>query len=178
MESAIETVTLTIASRAAVRKRVQLFDGTVDGRLVVSRSTQPLFHGARVLLAEGADPARKLVMPPRGATAHAKDPGPAPGCQNAGFPELKLGAGKKQGAQIAFETPELLFEVMTTKRWEIVRALTGTGPVSLREAARRVGRDLHAVHRNIHALLNAGVLRKTDEGRSSSRSTRYTWTPC
>jgi hypothetical protein len=35
-------------------------------------------------------------------------------------------AGKTQGAQIAFETPELLFEAMTMKRWEIVRALAGT----------------------------------------------------
>ena len=73
-------------------------------------------------------------------------------------------AGKKQGAQITFETPELLFEVMTTKRWEIIRVLTGAGPVSIREAARRIGRDVHAVHRDIHALLKTGVLRKTEEG--------------
>jgi hypothetical protein len=33
----------------------------VDGRLVVSRSTQPMLDSAGVLLAEGADPTGKLV---------------------------------------------------------------------------------------------------------------------
>jgi hypothetical protein len=46
-------------------------------------------------------------------------------------------AGKKEGAQIAFETPELPFEAMTMKRWEIVRVLTGAGPVSGKQRAER-----------------------------------------
>jgi hypothetical protein len=29
-------------------------------------------------------------------------------------------AGKKQGARISFATPELLFQVMTAKRWELL----------------------------------------------------------
>jgi predicted transcriptional regulator len=37
--------------------------------------------------------------------------------------------------------------------------------VTLREAARRVGRDVRAVHSDVHMLLQAGVLRKDDEGR-------------
>ena len=53
--------------------------------------------------------------------------------------------------------------MLTTKRWEIVRAMTGAGPLAIREAARRVGRDVKAVHRDVHALLNAGDLRKTDD---------------
>jgi predicted transcriptional regulator len=72
--------------------------------------------------------------------------------------------GKKQGSYISFATPELLFRLLTTKRWELIRALTGAGPVAIREAARRVGRDVKAVHGDVHALLKAGVLRKTDEG--------------
>ena len=35
--------------------------------------------------------------------------------------------GKKQGSRISFATPELLFRVLTTKRWELIRALTGAG---------------------------------------------------
>jgi hypothetical protein len=31
-------------------------------------------------------------------------------------------AGKKQGARISFATPELLFQVMTAKRWELLQA--------------------------------------------------------
>jgi len=70
--------------------------------------------------------------------------------------------GRKQGARITFASPELLFRLMTVKRWELVRALTGAGPVTIREAARRVGRDVKAVHGDVHALLNSGVLQKTD----------------
>jgi predicted transcriptional regulator len=47
----------------------------------------------------------------------------------------------------------------------LLRALTGAGPVSIREAARRVGRDVKAVHADVHALLNAGVLQKTETGQ-------------
>jgi len=73
--------------------------------------------------------------------------------------------GRRQGARISFASPELLFSVLTIKRWELVRALTGAGPVSMREAARRAGRDVKAVHGDIHALLNAGILRRTEDGR-------------
>ena len=70
--------------------------------------------------------------------------------------------GRKQGARITFASPELLFRLMTVKRWELIRALTGAGPVTIRGAARRVGRDVKAVHGDVHALLNSGVLQKTD----------------
>jgi predicted transcriptional regulator len=73
--------------------------------------------------------------------------------------------GRKQGARISFASPELLFRVLTTKRWEIVRAMTGAGPLSIRETARRVDRDVKAVHHDVHALLDAGILRKTDVGQ-------------
>jgi len=61
-------------------------------------------------------------------------------------------------ARIAFATPELLWQVLTAKRWELLKALCGAGPVSIREAARRVGRDTKAVQRDVNALLKAGVL--------------------
>jgi predicted transcriptional regulator len=72
--------------------------------------------------------------------------------------------GKKQGAHISFATPELLFRLLTAKRWELIRALTGAGPVTIREAARRVERDVKAVHGDVHALLKVGVLQRTDDG--------------
>ena len=72
--------------------------------------------------------------------------------------------GKKQGSRISFATPELLFRLMTAKRWELIRALAGAGPLTIREVARRVDRDVKAVHGDVHALLNAGVLQKTEDG--------------
>jgi predicted transcriptional regulator len=73
--------------------------------------------------------------------------------------------GKKQGARISFATPELLFRLLSAKRWQLVRAMAGSGPLSIREAARRVGRDVKAVHGDVKALLAAGVLQKTTDGR-------------
>jgi predicted transcriptional regulator len=72
--------------------------------------------------------------------------------------------GRKQGARISFATPELLFRLMTAKRWELIRTMTGAGPLTIREAARRVDRDIKGVHGDVHILLNAGVLRKTEDG--------------
>lgn len=67
--------------------------------------------------------------------------------------------------RISFATPELLWEVLTAKRWELLKVLCGAGPVSIREAARRVGRDVKAVHGDITALRKAGVVNRTPEGR-------------
>jgi predicted transcriptional regulator len=69
----------------------------------------------------------------------------------------KTGKAEKS-ARISFASPELLWKVLTAKRWELLKALCGAGPVSIREAARRVDRDVKAVHSDVTALLNAGVL--------------------
>ena len=70
----------------------------------------------------------------------------------------------ERSARISFATPELLWKVLTAKRWELLKVLCGAGPVSIREAARRVGRDVKAVHGDVTALLNAGVLDRTEAG--------------
>ncbi|WP_428420271.1 DNA-binding protein [Methylibium sp.] len=75
----------------------------------------------------------------------------------------KSGKGQRT-ARITFATPELLWQVLTAKRWELLKALCGAGPVSIREAARRVNRDVKAVHGDVTALLSAGLLSRTDGG--------------
>jgi predicted transcriptional regulator len=77
---------------------------------------------------------------------------------------MKTGRGERE-ARIAFATPELLWQVLTAKRWELLKALCGTGRVSIREAARRVERDVKAVHADVKALLHAGLLSRTADGR-------------
>ena len=76
----------------------------------------------------------------------------------------KTGESQKS-ARISFASPELLWRVLTEKRWELLKVLCGVGPVSIREAARRVGRDVKAVHGDVTALLNAGILVRTDDRR-------------
>ena len=70
----------------------------------------------------------------------------------------------ERSARIGFATPELLWQVLTAKRWELLKVLCGAGPISIREAARRVERDVKAVHSDITALLNAGVLDRAEGG--------------
>jgi predicted transcriptional regulator len=71
----------------------------------------------------------------------------------------------EKSARITFATPELLWKVLNAKRWELLKVLCGAGPVSIREAARRVGRDVKGVHSDITALLSAGVLDRSEDGR-------------
>ena len=72
--------------------------------------------------------------------------------------------GEAKGAHISFASAELLWQTLTRKRWELLQAMTGQGAMSIREAARRVGRDVKAVHGDVHALLDAGVLDRTTGG--------------
>ena len=74
-------------------------------------------------------------------------------------------SGKPQrAARITFASPELLWKVLTAKRWELLKALCGAGTVSIREAARRVERDVKAVHGDVTALVSAGLLNRVEGG--------------
>ena len=74
-------------------------------------------------------------------------------------------ADREQGAFITFPTVELLWKVITPKRWELLRTMAGAGPLAIREVARRVGRDVKSVHGDVLALLRAGVIERTEDGR-------------
>ena len=88
----------------------------------------------------------------------------APKDAMASFVQSWKSSQPERSARIGFATPELLWQVLTAKRWELLKALCGAGPLSMREAARRVGRDVKAVHSDITALLNAGVLDRAEGG--------------
>jgi predicted transcriptional regulator len=72
--------------------------------------------------------------------------------------------GDVQGSYITFPSFELLWKVISPKRLEILRAMAGQGPLSIREVARRVGRDVKAVHADVQRLLDAGLLETRAEG--------------
>ena len=82
---------------------------------------------------------------------------------NARF--LRAFEGEPQGEFISFESPELLFKVISGKRWDLLKVMTGAGPMTIREAARRMLRDVKAVHGDVQALLKAGLLQKTEKGQ-------------
>ncbi|MCP5190894.1 MAG: hypothetical protein H6988_10950 [Pseudomonadales bacterium] len=75
-----------------------------------------------------------------------------------------VGEGRYQGEFFNFETPGQFFGRLTERRWAIVRAMQGAGPMSQRELARRVGRDVKRVYEDVQALIVLGLIEKTDSG--------------
>jgi predicted transcriptional regulator len=73
-------------------------------------------------------------------------------------------AGERQGDFVSFASVELLWKVITPKRLAILRALAGQETLSIREVARRVGRDVKAVHGDLRALIDAGVVEDAAPG--------------
>ena len=76
-------------------------------------------------------------------------------------------AGRPTAPRIAFASVDLLHRVCAPKRLAILRAMAGAGPVPVREVARRVGRNVKAVHRDMAALVKAGLLDRGEGGRLS-----------
>ncbi len=74
-------------------------------------------------------------------------------------------AGKAQGARLSFKSPALLIKVLSGRRWDLLQVMAGAGSMTIREAARRMERDVKGVHTDVHTLLAAGLLRKTDDDR-------------
>lgn len=76
-----------------------------------------------------------------------------------------LAAGKHTGEAVySFPTWEALHATLTPNRVALLAALKGKGAVSMREAARLVGRDYRPVHADIAALLRVGILERTPRG--------------
>lgn len=50
-------------------------------------------------------------------------------------------AGRTQAAYTSCGAPELLRRTLTGKRWALLQAMIGQGAMTIRESARRVGRN-------------------------------------
>jgi predicted transcriptional regulator len=72
--------------------------------------------------------------------------------------------GEYQGEFIAFPSIEAMWNVLTPRRWALIQTMAGKGPMSLRAVARMLGRDVKAVHGDMHALLVNGVLDRSEAG--------------
>lgn len=64
-----------------------------------------------------------------------------------------------------FDSEETLLDTLSGNRFAILKALTGAGPLGVRELARRVGRDVRAVHADAKPLLAIGLIEKADDGK-------------
>ncbi|MGH7068727.1 MAG: transcriptional regulator [Acetobacteraceae bacterium] len=75
-------------------------------------------------------------------------------------------SGKAEhAARLDFMNLDDAWKLLSDKRRAVMHAMAGAGPLSIREIARRVGRDVRAVHSDVRLLHHAGVVDRTDDGR-------------
>lgn len=72
--------------------------------------------------------------------------------------------GKRAAPFIGFVDERALWGTLTPLRWDILKVMTGAGPIALREIARRVGRDVRGVHTDVHSLLAVGLIERDETG--------------
>ena len=65
---------------------------------------------------------------------------------------------------IVFSSYDDLHRVLAPLRLALVKTMAGQGPLSIREVARRLDRDVQAVHRDVTTLTNAGIIDKHENG--------------
>jgi phosphomannomutase len=66
--------------------------------------------------------------------------------------------------RLVFASYELFYKLLSPNRLQVLTAMAGGAAVSIRELARRVGRDFKGVHTDVAALLKDGLIEKTDDG--------------
>jgi predicted transcriptional regulator len=73
--------------------------------------------------------------------------------------------GEATKPRISFDSVEDLWKALSPKKMDILKAMTGAGQLGIREVSRKVERDVSAVHRDLQALIVAGIVDRTDEGK-------------
>jgi predicted transcriptional regulator len=63
-------------------------------------------------------------------------------------------------AHLSFPDMETLLRVLTPKRFTLLRTLRQTGPSSIRALAAAAGRDYKAVHGDVTALIENGLIER------------------
>ncbi len=70
-----------------------------------------------------------------------------------------LKSGESRGyAEFSFPNADRLLSVITSKRWDILTVMAGAGEMSIREVARRVKRDVKAVHGDVTELMRRHII--------------------
>lgn len=79
-----------------------------------------------------------------------------------------------EAATVSFESMELLLKVLTPNRWTLLRSLRKQGPCSIRALSHLLKRDYRGVHADVVALLDAGLIERTDDGKITVPWSRIT----
>ena len=77
---------------------------------------------------------------------------------------IDAGDMSAQPGEIAFESMDLLLKVLTANRWRLMRSLRAAGTSSIRQLAHALKRDYRGVHADVVALIEVGLIEKTEDG--------------
>lgn len=66
---------------------------------------------------------------------------------------------------VSFEQIGQMLAAFTPKRWELIARLRQTGPLTVAELARRLGRDYKNVHTDVCQLIEWMAVERGDDGR-------------
>lgn len=78
----------------------------------------------------------------------------------------RLDAGERDLAEahLSFEGLDLLLKTLTSNRWTLLRTLRQRGAGSIRALAAALGRDYKAVHSDVMALIEIGLIERDEAG--------------
>lgn len=72
--------------------------------------------------------------------------------------------GEPQPLGYFFEIEEDLLDTISANRFGILKALVGAGPISVRELALLVGRNVRATHADAQRLKKIGLIKESTDG--------------
>ena len=78
------------------------------------------------------------------------------------------GAARKKGApevRLTFASLPVLLKNLTPARWALLEQLKRSGPLSINELARRLGRHYKNVHTDVTRLIEFGLVERRDDQR-------------
>jgi predicted transcriptional regulator len=76
-------------------------------------------------------------------------------------------AGRSRGPEVrlTFESLPLLLKNLTPARWKLLEAVKRSGPMSINELARLVGRNYKNVHTDVTRLVEFGLIKRAQDQR-------------
>src|SRR5258706_7081277 len=78
------------------------------------------------------------------------------------------GVARKKGApevRLTFSSLPVLLKNLTPARWALLEQLKRSGPLSINELARRLGRHYKNVHTDVTRLIEFGLVERRDDQR-------------
>lgn len=80
----------------------------------------------------------------------------------------RRGVARRKGTaevRLTFESLPVLLKNLTPARWTLIEQLKRSGPLSINELARRLGRHYKNVHTDVTRLIEFGLVERRDDQR-------------